>query len=263
MALSGKTAVVTGAAMGIGKAITEILLKNGAKVVLLDMNKAAGESLVEALNKEYEPDRMLFKECNIKSDEDFKAAFQKAVETFGGIDILCNNAGIFDESEWENVVSTNLVGSIRGTYLALEHMNKSKGGQGGVIINVSSLAGLGPLLTAPVYSATKHGLVGFTRSVAAAFAASDYGIRVNAICPGFVETNLISEIKSQTGQFAHLVDARHHIRENLGVLTATEVAECILELVTDETKNGEALVVVKDSKFYVTFPTLDKSSDKP
>uniref|UniRef100_A0A669ES03 15-hydroxyprostaglandin dehydrogenase n=1 Tax=Oreochromis niloticus TaxID=8128 RepID=A0A669ES03_ORENI len=72
MALSGKTAVVTGAAMGIGKAITEILLKNGAKVVLLDMNKAAGESLVEALNKEYEPDRMLFKECNIKSDEDFK-----------------------------------------------------------------------------------------------------------------------------------------------------------------------------------------------
>uniref|UniRef100_A0A3Q4H6D9 15-hydroxyprostaglandin dehydrogenase [NAD(+)] n=1 Tax=Neolamprologus brichardi TaxID=32507 RepID=A0A3Q4H6D9_NEOBR len=251
MALSGKTAVVTGAAMGIGKAITEILLKNGAKVALLDKNKAAGESVVEALSKEYEPDRMLFRECNIKSDEEFKAAFQKAVETFGGIDILCNNAGMFDESEWENMVSTNLVGSIRGTYLALEHMNKSKGGQGGVIINVSSLAGLGPLLTGPVYSATKHGLVGFTRSIshrlAAIISTSDYGIRANAICPGFVQTNLISEIKSQTGQFAHLVD----------------VAECILELVTDETKNGEALVVVKDSKFYVTFPTLDKSSDKP
>uniref|UniRef100_A0A3Q0S7Y8 Zgc:56585 n=1 Tax=Amphilophus citrinellus TaxID=61819 RepID=A0A3Q0S7Y8_AMPCI len=141
MALNGKTAVVTGAAMGIGKAITEILLKNGAKVALLDVNKAAGESLMEVLRKQYGPDQMLFLLCNVESDEQFKAAFQKTLETFGGIDILCNNAGILNETTWENMVSINLMGAIRGTYLGLEHMSKLSGGRGGVILNTASMAG--------------------------------------------------------------------------------------------------------------------------
>ncbi|XP_069573734.1 15-hydroxyprostaglandin dehydrogenase [NAD(+)] [Brachyistius frenatus] len=256
MALNGKTAVLTGAAMGIGKAMTEILLKNGARVALLDMNEAAGQSLLEALNKDFGPEKTLFLNCNVESEQQIKAAFQKTAETFGGIDVLCNNAGILNESTWEKTVSVNLMGAIRGTYLALEHMSQLSGGRGGVIVNTASLAGVGPLPSCPVYTASKHGVVGFTRAMAAASAASGYGIRVNVLCPGFVQTDLITTIPDKLGQFSHLVDATQQIVEKIGIITASEVAECLLELVTDETKNGEALLVLPRGKTYVTFPSF-------
>ncbi|XP_027129666.1 15-hydroxyprostaglandin dehydrogenase [NAD(+)] isoform X5 [Larimichthys crocea] len=162
MALNGKIAVVTGAAIGIGKAMTEKLLQNGAKVTLIDVNETAGKNLMETLQKEYGQDKTLFMKCDVESEEQIKDAFHKTIETFGGIDILCNNAGILDESQWEKTVSINLVGVIRVAYLALEQMSKLSGGRGGVIINTASLAGLGPLPSCPVYTATKHGVIGFT-----------------------------------------------------------------------------------------------------
>ncbi|GAA6232101.1 15-hydroxyprostaglandin dehydrogenase [NAD(+)]-like [Lates japonicus] len=255
MALNGKIAVVTGAGLGIGKAITEILLRNGAKVVLLDVNETAGKSLKEALDKQYGQERTLFLNCDVESEEQIKAAFQKTVETFGGIDILCNNAGILNENEWERSISINLVGVIKVTYLALEHMNKLTGGRGGVIVNTASLAGLGPLLSCPVYTATKHGVIGFTRAMAAASAASGYGIRFNALCPTFVQTDLFSAILDRLGQFSHLADATQKYIDT-GVLNVSQVAECLLKLVTDETNNGEALMVKTDMRKYVTFPTI-------
>ncbi|XP_059207597.1 15-hydroxyprostaglandin dehydrogenase [NAD(+)]-like isoform X2 [Centropristis striata] len=255
MALNGKTAVVTGAAMGIGKAMTEILLKNGAKVVLLDVNETAGKNLKEALDKEYEQERTLFLNCNVESEEQFKAALQKSTESFGGIDILCNNAGIMNEAMWEKTVSINLMGVIRGTYLALEHMSKLSGGRGGVIVNTASVAGIGPLLSCPVYTATKHGVVGFTRAMAEASTASGYGIRFNAICPSFVQTELFSGPLSRLGQFIHLAPAIHAFADKIGLLNVSEVAEALLELVTDETKNGQALMVTPRGKEFVAFPS--------
>ncbi|XP_063750397.1 15-hydroxyprostaglandin dehydrogenase [NAD(+)]-like isoform X2 [Eleginops maclovinus] len=183
MALNGKIAVVTGAAQGIGRAITELLLQNGAKVALLDANKTNGESLKEVLDKLFGEQTTLFLHCNVESEEQIKAAFQKTLGTFGRIDILCNNAGILNEEEWEKTISINLAAVVRTTYMALEHMNKMTGGQGGVIVNTASMAGLGPLKCCPVYTATKHGVVGFTRAMAAASTAAGYGIRFNAICP--------------------------------------------------------------------------------
>ncbi|XP_070839375.1 15-hydroxyprostaglandin dehydrogenase [NAD(+)]-like isoform X1 [Chaetodon trifascialis] len=256
MALNGKVAVVTGAAMGIGKAITEMLLQNGAKVALLDVNETAGKDFMEALEKQYGQERTLFMICNVESEEQLKAAFQKTAETFGGIDILCNNAGILNESAWEKTVSINLMGTIRGTYLALEHMSKLSGGRGGVIVNTASLAGVGPLMSCPVYTATKHGVVGFTRTMAAISVASGYGIRVNALCPGFVQTELFSCITAKLGQYCQLVDATQQLVEKIGISTVDEVAESLLELLTDETKNGEALLVFQQKRQYATFPSL-------
>ncbi|XP_035522439.1 15-hydroxyprostaglandin dehydrogenase [NAD(+)]-like isoform X1 [Morone saxatilis] len=259
MALNGKIAVVTGAALGIGKAMTEILLQNGATVVLLDVNEAAGKSLKEALDKQYGREKTLFLNCDVESEEHIKAAFQKTVETFGGIDILCNNAGILNERTWEKMVSINLVGAIRVAYLALQHMNKLTGGRGGVIVNTASMAGLGPLMSCPVYTATKHGVVGFTRAMAAASTASGYGIRFNALCPSFVQTDLFSTIPSNLGHYSHLADATQQMAEVMGTLTVSQVAECLLELVNDETKNGEALVVTTNGNKYMTFPVFSLS----
>ncbi|XP_059207594.1 15-hydroxyprostaglandin dehydrogenase [NAD(+)]-like [Centropristis striata] len=257
MALIGKTAVVTGAAMGIGKAMTEILLKNGAKVVLLDVNETAGKDLKEALDKEYEQERTLFLNCNVESEEQFKAALQRSGETFGGIDILCNNAGIMNEAMWEKTVSINLMGVIRGTYLALEHMSKLSGGRGGVIVNTASVAGFGPLLSCPVYTATKHGVVGFTRAMAGASTVSGYGIRFNVVCPSFIQTELFSSIPSKLGQFIHLAPATQAVVDKYGMLNVSEVAEALLELVTDETKNGQALMVTPKGKQYMAFPSFN------
>ncbi|XP_059207044.1 15-hydroxyprostaglandin dehydrogenase [NAD(+)]-like [Centropristis striata] len=255
MALNGKTAVVTGAAMGIGKAITEILLQNGAKVALLDWNETAGKSLKEALDKQYGQENTLFFKCNVESEEQIKAAFQKTVETFGGIDILCNNAGIMNETEWEKTISINLVAVVRVTYLALEHMNKLAGGRGGVMVNTASIAGLLPVRCCPVYSAAKHGVIGFTRAFAATSTGAGYGIRINAVCPSYVRTDLYSNIYSSLGPFCHLALSVEQCEET-GVINPSEVAECVLQLVTDETKNGEALLVKYGEKKYMTFPVL-------
>uniref|UniRef100_UPI0037E93146 15-hydroxyprostaglandin dehydrogenase [NAD(+)] n=1 Tax=Semicossyphus pulcher TaxID=241346 RepID=UPI0037E93146 len=258
MALEGKVAVVTGAALGIGKAITEILLQNGAKVTFLDINETAGRSLLEALAKRYGKEKILFLNCNVESEEQTKAAFQKTADTFGGIDILCNNAGVLNENTWEKTVSINLMGVIRGTYLALEHMSKLNGGRGGVIVSTASMAGLGPLPSCPVYTATKHGVVGFTRAMAAASSASGYGIRFNVLCPSFVQTDLLTNFSDSLGKFSNLADVALQISDKFGTLSVSEVADSLLELVKDETKNGEALMLTPNLKQYMTFPTLTK-----
>lgn len=256
MALNGKVAVVTGAVMGIGKAITEKLLQNGAKVVLLDMNETGAASLMETLTKQYGKERVLFLSCNVEQEEQVKAAFQETIKTFGGIDILCNNAGILNESSWEKMVSVNLVGVIRVTYLALEYMNKLKGGRGGVIVNTASLAGLGPFMSCPVYTATKHGVVGFTRAMSGVCALSGYGIRINCLCPGFVQTDLFTNIPDRLGPFCHLKDTVQQLTEKFGIVNMSHVVEGLLELVTDETKDGQALIVLPEERKCMPFPSL-------
>ncbi|KAF6725166.1 15-hydroxyprostaglandin dehydrogenase [NAD(+)] [Oryzias melastigma] len=258
MALTGKSAVVTGAAGGIGKGLSEVLLRNGAKVALLDVNESAGQSLMESLNQKHGTGSALFLKCDVESEEQLRAAFQKAVETFGGIDILCNNAGVMNETAWEKTVSINLMSVIRASYIALEHMSKLNGGRGGVIVQTASMAGLGPFPSCPVYTATKSGVVGFTRAMAVASEVSGYGIRFNALCPTFVQTEMITNISGKLGQFTHLTGMAVKLTEKLGILSVSEVAESLLELVTDETKNGEALMILTQGKAYMQFPSLSK-----
>uniref|UniRef100_A0A667YYB9 15-hydroxyprostaglandin dehydrogenase [NAD(+)] n=1 Tax=Myripristis murdjan TaxID=586833 RepID=A0A667YYB9_9TELE len=258
MALTSKVAIVTGAAQGLGRGFSEILLQNGAKVALLDVNETVGKSLKETFDNQYGPDKSLFLSCNVESEEQLKAAFQKTIQTFGRPHIMCNNAGIINESNWEKAVSINLMGVVRGTYLALEHMNKLTGGQGGVVVNVGSLAGLGPLPCTPVYTATKHGVVGFTRAMAAASDISGYGIRFNVICPAFVQTDILNALyqPEKTGQFSSLIENTKKLIEMYGIIEVPDVSKNFLQLVTDETKNGEALAVLQKGCSYVTFPAL-------
>ncbi|XP_067900075.1 15-hydroxyprostaglandin dehydrogenase [NAD(+)]-like isoform X2 [Heterodontus francisci] len=140
MLLAGKVALITGAAQGLGKAFAEILLKNGAKVSLLDIDSAVGLDTKYAFDKVYGAQQTMFIPCDVLSDNQLKDAFNKTVENFQQLDIVCNNAGISDEINCQRCVDINLVSVIRGTYLGLDYMSKKTGGAGGVIINVSSLA---------------------------------------------------------------------------------------------------------------------------
>uniref|UniRef100_A0A3B3YKP4 15-hydroxyprostaglandin dehydrogenase [NAD(+)] n=1 Tax=Poecilia mexicana TaxID=48701 RepID=A0A3B3YKP4_9TELE len=213
-------------------------------VALLDINEAAAERPLQALEQQFGAEKTIFLKCDVESEEQIRGtAFKKTVETFGGIDILCNNAGILNETSWEKTISINLMGVIRGTYVALEQMNRLSGGRGGVIVNTASMAGIGPFLSCPSYTASKFGVVGFTRAMAAASEASGYGVRFNAVCPGFVQTDLMTNIPVRLGQFSNLTAAAHQLVDVMGMVAVSDVAAAALELLTDNTKNGEALLI--------------------
>ncbi|XP_061104216.1 uncharacterized protein LOC133132648 isoform X2 [Conger conger] len=251
MALIGKVALVTGAGQGLGKGFSDILLKNGAKVALLDINENIGENTRADFGKGYGEDRVCFFTCDVASVEQLEDAFQKTIERFGRINIMSNNAGILNETNWEKMVAVNLNAVIRGTYLALQHMKKDTGGEGGVIVNTASLAGLGFLLTVPVYTATKHGVVGFTRAVAGASEESGYGVRINALCPGLVKTALLDSTSERHGQFAHLSHLSKEVVKKCGILEVPVVAEGFLQLVMDEGKNGAVMKITHEGAVYV------------
>ncbi|KAL2094776.1 hypothetical protein ACEWY4_009495 [Coilia grayii] len=259
MALSGKVAVVTGGAQGLGKGFAEILLKNGAKVSLFDVNEDLGKATTAAFEKEFGTDNVLFYVCDVTSEKQFKDAFQRTVQTFGGIDIVCNNAGIINEVDWEKTVDINLSGVIKGTYLAMDHMKKENGGRGGVIINIASLAGLGPFPTCPVYTATKYGVVGFSRAMAMASVAAGYGVRINMLCPTFVRTALLNTLKleEQCGQFQKLLEVNKTFLESFGILEVSDVVKAFENLVLDESQNGAAVIVKTEGFHYVKFPTAE------
>ncbi|XP_030649046.1 15-hydroxyprostaglandin dehydrogenase [NAD(+)] [Chanos chanos] len=254
--LNGKVAIVTGAAQGLGRSFCDILLQNGARVALLDVNEVLGKEVKDDFEKKYGPDKTQFIKCDVSKDEDFKDGFQKTVEKFSGVDIVCNNAGIVDEKNWEKTISINLAGVVRGTYLALDCMKKENGGRGGVIVNVASLAGLGPLPPAPIYTATKHGVMGFSRAMAAVSELTGAGVRINILCPSFVSTDLLSTFhqEEKTGQFFCLKDLSASLLEKYGVLEPAVVAKGLFLLVTDESKNGEVLLISRERAAFVVFP---------
>lgn len=257
MALNGKVVLVTGAAQGIGKAIAEILLKNRAKVSMVDYNRSEGEATSAAFGQIYGAENILFLHSDVTSESQMQEAFIKTLETFQTLDIVCNNAGILDEGKWENCININLVGLIRTSQLALQHMGMENGGSGGVIINVASLAAFYSMEIAPVYTASKCGVVGFTRALSMS-SVKKQGIRVNALCPYFVDTPLL---RGQHGDRRELLNA---IVRYGPVLKPSEVAESFLELVLDQTRNGAVLKMLPNGKTeYEEQPTLPQDTLKP
>ncbi|XP_037686964.1 15-hydroxyprostaglandin dehydrogenase [NAD(+)] isoform X2 [Choloepus didactylus] len=140
MHVNGKVALVTGAAQGIGRAFAEELLHKGAKVALVDWNLEAGVKCKAALDEQFEPQKTLFIQCDVADQEKLRDTFREVVDHFGRLDILVNNAGVNNEKNWEKTLQINLVSVISGTYLGLDYMSKQNGGEGGIIINMSSLA---------------------------------------------------------------------------------------------------------------------------
>ncbi|XP_072446280.1 15-hydroxyprostaglandin dehydrogenase [NAD(+)]-like [Chiloscyllium punctatum] len=254
MELQGKVALVTGAAQGIGKAIAEILLKNSAKVSLLDISVSRGEATKAAFGQIYGIENILFLPCDVTSENQLKDCFSKTLEKFQKLDIVCNNAGIFDEQNWENCLSINLVSVIKGTYLGIQHMSKETGGKGGVIVNIASLAGLIPFLFGPVYSASKYGVVGFTASLSLT-CLEKHGVRLQVLCPVFVDTKILTDLKS-----VKTPDEKEKLEmmiANLGVLKTSHVAEGFLQLVMDPTRNGASLKVLDNGKLeYEAIPAI-------
>jgi NAD(P)-dependent dehydrogenase (short-subunit alcohol dehydrogenase family) len=187
--LAGKVAVVTGGASGIGRATVELFVAEGAQVVIGDVDEALGSELAETLGP-----AAAFARADVSQADDVQALVDFAVERFGGLHVMFNNAGVpsnmarlldNDLSDFTRVMNINLLGVMLGTQRAGRHMAANGGGS---IINNASLAGITAGAGVVTYRASKAAVVHFTKS--AAIDLADYGIRVNCICPAHIATRI-------------------------------------------------------------------------
>jgi 3-hydroxybutyrate dehydrogenase len=188
--LSDRSAVVTGAASGIGRAVAEELAACGACVLVADLNPEQGQRVADSLP------RAIFQRADVASREDCKALIDRAVGEWGGVDILVNNAGLqhvapvedFPEDRWEFLIRVMLIGSFLLTKYALPHMYAKGWGR---IVNVSSIHGLVASPYKSAYVSAKHGMIGLTRTVALEAGEKGLNVTCNAVCPSYVRTPLV------------------------------------------------------------------------
>lgn len=220
MRLEGKIAVITGAAQGLGLAMAERFMAEGAKVIGVDM-------------QEKTHDQIDFRVLNVTNSEDVKAFYEAVIHDYGQIDILVNNAGItrdamtkkMTDEEWNLVIDVNLKGVFNLTRLIGPQMNQKGAGS---IINISSVVGVYGNIGQANYAATKAGVIGLSKTWAKEFARKGENVRVNAIAPGYIMTDILKTVPQDLlDQFAGLT-----MLKRLG--EPEEIANVALFLASDE-----------------------------
>lgn len=205
----GKTCFVTGASSGIGRATALAFARQGGKVACVDVNEAGGKETAEMIKKT--DGQSLFVRCDVSSPKEVEMAVKKTVETFGSLDIAFNNAGIegtpgslvdSTEENWDRIININL----KGTWLCMKNQIAQMLKQGhGVIVNCSSIAGIVGFQGSSAYVASKHGVIGLTKTAALELAKSN--IRVNAVCPGVIHTAMIDRFVKGNKQAMNQLEA--------------------------------------------------------
>ncbi|MCC7037371.1 MAG: 3-hydroxybutyrate dehydrogenase [Alphaproteobacteria bacterium] len=243
MRLQDKTAVVTGAASGLGLEIARAYLREGAKVALADLNGAAADAAAKQLDPTGK--RAIGIAMDVTSEEQVDAGIDRAAKELGGIDILVSNAGIqivapieeFDYAKWKLLMAVHVDGAFLTTRAALRHMYKQ--GRGGSIILMGSAHSKTASLLKSPYVTAKHALIGFGKSIAKE--GAKHGVRCNVICPGFVRTPLVEK----------------QIPEQAQALGITE-DEVIKKVMLKDTVDGEFTTledVAETALFFAEFKT--------
>ncbi len=242
MSFEGKVAVITGGGSGIGEATAKLLASRGAAVVVADIIDDDGQRVATEIVKTGR--KAAFVRTDISLEADALNMVDFAVSTFGGLQLAVNNAGIgqparttadMEESVFDRVLSVDL----KGTWLCLKaEVNHFLASGGGVIVNITSMAGLAPSAGQPAYSIAKHGVVGLTRQAAFEFVKNN--IRVNAVAPGLIETPLVQALPEET----RLKYAAGQPSGRMG--QAAEVASTIAWLLSDEASFVTGLIHTVD-----------------
>jgi NAD(P)-dependent dehydrogenase (short-subunit alcohol dehydrogenase family) len=232
--LEGKVALVTGGASGIGRATALTFVREGAKLVIADMNADGGQQTVHMIQEN--GGEATFVQVDVSSATAVEAMISTTVETYGRLDCAHNNAGIgsrprvllheLHEESWDRVLSINL----KGVWLCMKYeITQMLKQGGGAIVNTASIMGLvGSWSRSGAYNASKHGVVGLTKTAALEYAQS--GIRVNAVCPGYIRTPLIEEALTSNPEMEAQIVARHPVGR-MG--NPEEIAEAVVWLCSD------------------------------
>lgn len=244
MSFSGQVALVTGAANGIGRATAQAFASEGLKVVVSDVDVAGGEQTVELIRQA--GGEALFVRCDVSRDAEVQALMTRVIEAYGRLDYAFNNAGIEiekgrlnegSEAEFDAIMGVN----VKGVWLCMKYQLPLLMAQGGgAIVNTASVAGLGAAPKMSIYSASKHAVIGLTKSAAIEFAKKK--VRVNAVCPAVIDTDMFRrayEADPKKGEFA----AAMHPVGRIGKVE--EVAAAVLYLCSDDAAftTGQALAI--------------------
>ncbi|MFP9117088.1 SDR family NAD(P)-dependent oxidoreductase [Flavobacterium sp. RNTU_13] len=231
MLLKDKVAVVSGAGSGIGRAIAEAYAKEGAKVVVTDINEAHGQQTVNTITSA--GGEAFFVHADSSKAEGNKNLVAAIVQKYGRLDIACNNAGIggpaaptgeYPVEGWDKVIAVNLSGVFYACRYQLEQMEKNGGGS---IVNIASIHGTVAAPMSPAYTASKHGVVGLTKNIAAEYGQKN--IRCNAVGPGYIATPLLDD--NLTDDMKKGIAAKASMNR-LG--TPQEVADLVVFLSSDK-----------------------------
>ena len=244
--LNEKVAIITGAASGIGRATATLFAREGAKLVLADVSEEGLKETLDLVKRG--GGEAITKRTNVALEEEVKGLIDLALRTYSQIDILCNNAGITGQisnleeqggDDWRKVYEVNVLGAVFATKHVAKHMQVRKSG---AIVNTASVAGIRSGAGGNAYSASKAALISFTQT--AACDLGGYNVRVNAVCPGLIETGMtkpvfdLARAKGKSDKLGSRCELRRYGRPE-------EVAQAILFLASDEASyiTGQALPV--------------------
>ncbi|KAF2237569.1 NAD(P)-binding protein [Viridothelium virens] len=263
--LADKVAIITGASSGLGRAIALAYSREGAKVVCADLREDARSqiktetmiSTVQLLQKEAGKDRVIFCKTDVSKAEEIEALVEKAVETFGRLDVMVNNAGIAPEptfmhrateEQWDLVMNVNARSVFLGCKYAISQMLKQlphSSGDRGWIVNMSSCAGIVGLPRTPTYSAAKGAVVSMTRQVAVDYAR--HRIHCNVLCPGYTQTAILADTFSQLPAGSSVALGAMHPFKGLG--SAEDIAGPAVFLASKDAQWATGVVMPIDGGY--------------
>ncbi|MBM7666494.1 NAD(P)-dependent dehydrogenase (short-subunit alcohol dehydrogenase family) [Solibacillus kalamii] len=244
MRLQNKVAIITGAASGMGQGEAIRFAKEGAKVVVADLNFEGAQAVAEEIKAA--GGEAIAVSVNVMKTEDILNCIKVTEETFGSVDVLVNNAGVFDKyqkslettlDQWKFLIDINLTSMFEFCNAVLPSMIER---QTGAIVNICSVAGLVAGKGGAAYTASKHGAIGYTKHLSSEYAR--YGIKINAICPGTIETPLVKDVLA--GLSKEAVPTR-----TFGQVE--EVADLAVFLASDEAKFMSGTAVTIDGGFTI------------
>ena len=248
MDMRGKVAVITGAGSGIGRATAVRLAREGASVIVADLDEPGSRETVARITEVGGTAAAV--QADVTRETDVRRMLATAEEQYGGVDILCNNAGITSgtldftqatSEQWQRVIDVNLRAVILGTHLALPLLRRRGGG---AIVHTASLAAFVGFPPDPVYAATKAGVVMFTHSLGP---LASEGIRVNCVCPGVVNTPMLRRAQG---------DAQPAWLGTVPLLEPEDIADGIIQLITDDTLAGRALRIARGLRDFAALPAF-------